>query len=257
VIRKRWRVLAATALLALAGCHPPQETVVKEYKLPLDEVLSRVRLRYEHVKTLKGDGSITVESTQQSQSGSFDVDLKKPDSVLVDLHGPLGIHVGTLSLARDRFIFYNRMENTALIGKPDGKTLQAMFHLNMEFDELLDTFTGEFPLGIERDSLSRFTVSDGLYIAVFRDAGRQKEYRIDGDAFFIASYRILSDEGKPLMVATASRPVDAGEIEMPRLVRVVFPGERRSVTIAYDNIVLNAPVDCAFSLPERVEVIHR
>src|SRR5438552_3424073 len=121
----------------LAGCGGPKETAKLEHNLPIDSVFARVQQRYAYVKTLKGGGSITVESREASQNGSFDVDLKKPDSVLVELHGPFGLHVGTLSLSRDQFIFYNRMENNAVVGKPDGETLHSMFHLNMQFDELL------------------------------------------------------------------------------------------------------------------------
>lgn len=249
--RIRLVILVGVTLLVIGGCASPPKEIVKPRNLSLDEVLSRVRERYRHIRTLHGDGSITVESRQASQSGSFDVDLKKPDSVLVDLHGPFGLHVGTLSLSRDRFIFYDKMQNNAVIGRPDGKTLQAMFHLAMGFDELLDAFTGEFPLSTGDDSLEQFSVVEGLYVATFRHDTLRKEYRIDGDSFMVTSYRILDDAGKATMIASASKPMEAGDFTMPRLVRVIFPAERRAVTIAYDNITLNLPVDCSFSLPQQ------
>ena len=225
---------------------------MKEENLSADQVLARVRERSAFVKTLRGDGSITMEGRQSSQSGSFDVDLLKPDSVLVDLHGPFGIHVGTFSLTRDKFVFYNRMDNSATFGKPDGKTLESMLHVSMGFDELIDAFTGDFPV-TNAESPDSFSMQDGQYLLQFHEGRTRKEYRIDAGSFIINSYRMLDDEGKVTMVATATKPKSVGEIEMPRLLRVVFPAERRSITIAYDNIELNGKVDCSFVLPDNVD----
>ena len=244
-------------LLIYGGCVTPKETIKKELTLSLAEVLQRVRERHSFIRTLRGNGSITVESPQSSNSGSFDVDLKKPDSVRVELHGPFGLHVGTLSLSREQFIFYNRMENTAFIGKPDGRTLQSIFHLNMEFDELVWAFTGEYPLSIKGDSLKRFSVDEGAYIALYQSGGEQKEYRIDGNDFVVNNYRIIGPDGKMILNASASRPTTVDDRTMPTLLRVVFPVERRSVTIAYDEINLNGPVGCTFDLPDRVDRIFR
>ena len=254
------RIFFASVVIIItifSGCVPNKETATHELTLSLPDVLNRVRERHAYIKTLKGSGSITVEAPKVSNSGSFDVDLKKPDSVLVELHGPFGIHVGTLSLSRDQFIFFNRMENTAVIGKPDGRTLQSMFQLNMEFDEILHAFTGEFPLSVEQDSLMKFYVDEGMYVARYKDGDGEKEYRIDGSDFIINSYRVLDAAGKVTLNASATRHNTVQQIAMPTLLRVIFPIERRSVTIAYDNIRLNEPVGCFFALPDQVERIYR
>ena len=44
---------------------------------------------------------------------------------------------------------------------------------------------------------------------------------------------------------------------MPAFLRVIFPRERRAVTIAYDEVRLNEPVNCSFLLPKQVEVVDR
>jgi outer membrane lipoprotein-sorting protein len=242
--------------MLLGGCAAQKESI-KYLNLSLPEVLDKVRERHSLIKTLKGGGSITVEAPDASNSGSFDVDLKKPDSVRVELHGPFGLHVGTLSLSRDQFIFYNRMDNTAVLGKPDGRTLRSMFHLNMEFDELLHAFTGEFPLSAASDSLERFYIKDDMYIVLYKNDHEKKEYRIDADDFIINSYRVIDSTGKTIMSASATRPAITESITMPSLLRVIFPKERRSITVAYDDIRPNEPVECSFSLPDQVERIYR
>jgi outer membrane lipoprotein-sorting protein len=238
------------------GCSP-SKGVVHEGALPLEEILRRVRERNQHIKTLKGDGSITVESPEESNSGSFDVDLKKPDSLRVEFSGPFGIHVGTLTLSPQQFVFYDWRENTATIGKPDGKTLRSVFRISLRFDEILRAFTGEFLADDAPDSLRHFSVMDDLYVIRYQTGEGEKEFRIDPETFVVSGYRLLDDKGIPKLIATASKFDEEQGVITPRLLRVIVPGERRSVTIVYSNIKLNEPVQCSFALPRRAEVIYR
>jgi outer membrane lipoprotein-sorting protein len=244
----------AVCYLAGGGCAPPA-ALVKERSLSAEEVMRRVRERNRSISTLTGDGSITIESPEGSMSGSFDLALKKPDSMLVELNGPFGIHVGTLMLSRGRFLFYNRVENRAVAGMPDGQTLGSMFRLRMEFDEILHAFSGEFTP--PSDSITSSLVENELYVVNYRSGGGTKEYRVNGDDFFVASYRFLDSAGRPTITALASDPERRDGIAMPSLLRLIFPRERRAVTIAYDAIRFNAPVNCSFALPKQVEVINR
>jgi len=227
--------------------------------MALNDVLYNVGERNKNIHTLKGDGSITVESPEGSNRGSFDAFVKKPDSLRVELNGPFGIHIGTLALSREQFLFYNRMENTAIVGKPDGTTLRSMFRLKMQFDEVIHAFTGEFPAATDGDSLEQFYVHDDLYVIKYHTTDGAKEYRIDGDTFVITSYRVFDRSGTVVLAADATR-IESGEetsIAMPMLLRVIFPEEHRSVTIAYDDVQLNEPVECSFTLPKQAEVIYR
>jgi hypothetical protein len=249
---------AAAAVLLLLfssayqGC-APSRTVTHELPLGIGEVLGKVQERNQKIRTIAGSGTVTIESPEASHSGGFDVWLKKPDSLKVELKGPFGLHIGTLLLSRQRFIFYNRTNNTAVLGKPDGETLKSLFRLRMQFDEVVHAFTGEFPAPGPGDTLERFGTEGGLYMMRYRTATGAREYRVDGDTFIVASYRVLDRSGKPVLVALASEP----EEQMPRMLRVVFPVERRSITVAYDDLQLNTPVVCSFSVPEQAEVIER
>ncbi len=226
--------------------------MMKERTLPLDQVLRNVAERNNTLKTLKGEGTITVESLEGSNSGSFNVWLKKPDSLRAEFSGPFGIHVGTLGLTKERFLFYNWMENDLISGTPDGKTLQSVFRLTMKFEEVLNAFAGEFPFGTETDTLTKFYVDDGLYVVVYRNADITKEYRIDGNEFIITSYRVLDAEGRSILNAFSSDIEESGSMSMPRLVRIIFPKDRRSVTISYDDVELNVPVQCSVVIPKNV-----
>lgn len=246
----------AVLVVGLIGCAPTRK-VVKERTLSLGEVVRLVQERNQQIRTMRGEGTITVESPEASGSGSFDVEVKKPDSLCMDLSGPFGIHVGTLVLSREQYLYYNWMDNAAVVGKPNGKTLNDLFRLRLEFDKILNAFTGEFPFPTNQDSVEQFTVENDLYFIRYHTGDEVREYRIDGDAFVVRGYRIVDRAGKPVLTAMASDIDEDAEIVMPKLLRIVFPTERRSVTVAYDEVEFNEPVVCSFTLPKHAEIIYR
>jgi outer membrane lipoprotein-sorting protein len=254
----RWTypLLFGLIVTLMAGCSPSKK-IVRDHPLGPEEIFALVNERNTRIRTLQGDGLITVESPEGSHNGSFDVRLKKPDSLRLEFHGPFGVQVGTLLLSRLQFLYYNKMDNTATIGRPDGKTLRSMFRLKMQFDEVLHAFTGEFPPAVQGDSLLISSERENEYVLHYRTADGEKEYTIDGDSFVVTGYRVVDGRGNEILTASASRIHTNDSIPVPRVVRVTFPQERRSVTIAYDDITLNQPTECSFQVPKQAEVINR
>jgi outer membrane lipoprotein-sorting protein len=243
--------------MILLGCGcASRRDLTKEGALTLEDVLSRISARNDAITTLAGYGTITVESPEASNKGAFHVGLKKPDSVLVDLRGPFGIHVGTLLLSRKEFVFYNRMENKVIEGSPDGRTLKSVFRLRLGFDEVLRAFTGEFPMDPVRDSLLGFSVEPDAYVVRSRHAGEDREYRIDGETFIVSSYRVSDGTGNVLLTASTGRFAESSGIAVPKFLRIIFPAEHRSITIAYDDIEVNTTVECSFTPPSEAERIQ-
>lgn len=248
--------MIAAAVAFLAGCAATRKTTADRSLLP-GQIFSHVRDRNARVQTLQGDGLLTVESPEGSHNGSFDVRVKKPDSVRIELRGPFGVQAGTLLLSRDTFLYYNRLENVAFTGKPNGRTLRSMFRLTMRFDEVMNALTGEFPVAGDGDSLLAAGADDRSYHFRYRAGGEIREYDVDGESFIVTGYRVFDKDGKEVLSAESSRIRMSDSIPLPKLLRVVFPEEKRSVTIAYDDITINRPTECAFTLPRQAEVITK
>ncbi len=253
---KIWGLALAALLLVELSCAPSQK-IVRPRTLSLREVLRRVQDRDDKISTLTGSGTITIENPEESNSGSFRVKLKKPDSLRVEFGGPFGIHVGTLFLSRDTLVYYNWRNNHAVVGTPDAASLHSILNVKLRFDEILDAFAGGFPMKTQTDSAVTFTVEDEMYVLRYRSREGTREFRIDGDSFVISSYRLLGDDGMSNLNVFASRIDTSDSVAMPRLLRVIFPKERRSVTIAYDDVEFNRPVECSFQLPKQAEEIQR
>ncbi len=250
MIRSSWIAVSGISLILLvSGCAPARRPLL-ERALPMERVIERVVERNNLIETMKGDGSITIESPEASMTGSFDVRLRKPDSVRVDFSGPFGIHIGTAALSRRSFVFYNWRNNESISGLPDEETIQSALHVKLGFDEIIRAFTCEFPFPARPDTKEGvFSVDGDSYVFRFSDESRTKEYYVDGDAFVVTSYRLLDTAKRAVLIATASDIDTDGPVAMPHLLRIIFPVDRRSLTISYGDIAFNEPVNCSFRIP--------
>jgi hypothetical protein len=117
------------------------------------------------------------------------------------------------------------------------------------------------------DSSVKFSLAQSSYVARYKNGDAIKEYFIDPDDIIVTSYRQLDTAGKATLIALASRiehiddsraSSEQGDVvAMPKLLRIIFPQERRGVTIAYDDVKINEQVQCSFTLPKQAEVIFR
>lgn len=241
----------------IMGACAPFSPLLRDRSLPVEEVFRRVQERNMSIATLRGDGTITIESPEGSNRAGFELHLRKPDSLRVEINGPFGIRLATLMLSRSHYLFYSFPERRAISGTPDGTTFTSMFNLKLEFDEALHAFTGEFPPITTSDSLLRFDVEADQYRALYKNGEATKEYRIDGDRFVVTSYRLLDSSGQSILTAIASDIDPDRSAAMPMLIRVIFPKDRRSISVSYDDVSINEAVDCALTIPESSEIIHR
>jgi outer membrane lipoprotein-sorting protein len=247
----RLRLLLVLAVVGwgCAGTTP----AIRDHPLSAPELLSHVRQRADAIRTMEGDGLITVESPEGSLNTSFELRLKKPDSLRLDLRGPFGLRGGTLLLDRSRFLYYNAMNNTVVTGSPDSGTLRKIVRLPIEFDDALRVFSGDFPPSLTADSLQRITEHDGRALLEYRTPTGSRSYEIDEESFVITGYRVSDLQGNETVTATSSRIRLVDTLRMPKLLRILFPQGRRSLTIAYDDIRINGQTVCFFEPPSRAE----
>ena len=133
--------------VSLAGCASVPRLDLTGRTVNPENVQRIVRGNYEKVHSMTGSGTISVETPETAQSGSFELFLRKPDSVLVKIEGPFGISVGSVLITREEFIFYNSLQNQLITGPVTSANLNRIFRVKLTFDELLTLFTGGSFLG--------------------------------------------------------------------------------------------------------------
>ena len=246
-----WKMLRPAMLLAAgaAGFSCTTHTAVTDVKaLPAEVLATRVRERDAGLASMAGRGSVSFETPDRAGSAFFELALRKPDSLLVTVRGPFGIGAGFLFLSRQRYVMYNSLDNRVISGVPSAAAFRSVIPLDLTFDQIMDAFTGAFPLP-DVPPL-RYTVDDGKYLLVYSRGDDTESYWVDPDYNLVVRYELHDAAGGIRMQAESSQIVTQDRSCAPRHVTVDFPDEGRHLSIHYSSLDLNADdLSFAYSVP--------
>jgi hypothetical protein len=250
-------VLAIILLAIFPSCAPRRaEISLDTLAVDAERLIAMVREQANRVSTLQGRGTVTFETPAFGGSAAFELSLRKPDSLLVLFEGPFGIDVGTLFLSKERFLVYNSVQNLAITGVPYARTIRSVIPFDLTVEQILAAFSGAFQIPGDPALVRVYTVDDGRFFLSLTCGTRICNYWIDNRFLQVVRYEILDADGHLRMQATSSSFTEDGDASAPRHIVVLFPEDRRSVSVYYTSLTLN-PSDpsFAYTLPEDVRTI--
>lgn len=250
-------VLPFVVLLILAQSCAPHTTLLKNKTISSDEVHDIVRANQSRMQSARGEGTISVETPTMAQSGSFNLTLRKPDSLLVNIQGPFGIKIGSALLTRKDFLFYSSLENRLFIGSTNPQNLAKVLRVNLGFDDLLNLFTGGIFQQEDRGIPDESGTEDGQYTLVYRNETEIHKYYIDPENLLITKIQNLDAQGKLLFEQRFVNFQTIDSTSVPFNIRIIQPTERRMVSVVYSDLVINRPdLEFTFTYPRNAERVH-
>jgi outer membrane lipoprotein-sorting protein len=247
-LKINWRKIFVLSVLIIFGCAGSRQ--MSKIKINTAAELQKYFTgRDAKIHTFTGSGSITIETPESANNARFNVKIKKPDSLLIELTGPFGISVGTLMLSRQSYIFYNSLENRVQRGSAGINSLKPIVNLDFSFDDVINLFTGSYLYSSIDFSKANFETYENKFSLKEYNLPSIKEVSIDKKSNNPFQYSELDKDGKLKLDAQAKRYDDVDGISMPYWIRVILAKEHKGVTIAYDEINLNKQVDCSFDVP--------
>ncbi|MFQ5797618.1 MAG: DUF4292 domain-containing protein [Bacteroidota bacterium] len=239
------------------SCAPTRTVVADASTISAESVLQRVRGNESRIRSLKAHGRLTVERHDFGSSGSFDMVLKKPDSLLVKLSGPFGIDAGAVLLTPQEFRFYNRFANQLVIGPTTPGNLHSIFNVDIDYSDILTIFSGMIPVLDEGTTLRSYGVNENRYFLTLLRNGNVHQYWVDPESFIVSKYQLLNGVGKLMVDAKSTVRNDRRHGVLPRSVRFTFHKQRTRVSIFYQKVKINVPdIRLTFSVPKSVETLY-
>lgn len=249
------QIILLIIVVGLGACATGSRT---DRSLTPEAVGKAVVANYDRVNSLFGTGILSVETPEIAQSASFEIFLRKPDSVLVRIEGPFGIDLGQALLTKTEFFFYNSMQNRLLTGPSNPGNLGRFFRIQLAFDDLVSMLTGGVFLAGDRGDPDDFGIEDDEYVFTYRHPDGVRRYWVEPESFQIVRIHHLDPRGNLLVEQTFGKFVHVGEAVLPQVVRVTMRPERRRISIAYADLSLNpSSLSFRFDVPpdaERVRV---
>jgi outer membrane lipoprotein-sorting protein len=244
-------------LLGSFGCRTTSTVNLANRPVSSAEVQSVVRTHVEQIRSLQGEGRISVETPDIAQTVSFALNLRKPDSILVRLEGPFGIGIGSALITRDEFFFYNSLQNKLISGSSKSENLNRIFHVQLGFDDLLNFFSGGTFLDGDLRAPDATRIDNDQYVFVYKSDGADRLYWIDPGTYLIRKMQYVDRNGSLMLEQTFSNFQRVSGIEMPYNIRVLQPKTRQMVALMYSDISVNAgSIPFTFTFPSDAKRIR-
>ncbi len=255
--------LAGLPAVFMTGCSSTREAVLRE-RLPMDDVIREVNAHARMISTLRGEGTISIETPSFANSASFDVAMKRqPDSVRVVVEGPFGIHLASLLFTTDHFTFYNSIKNEVMEGSLSADSISASADFQPSFmnlfispKEMLNTLceTRTLDTDVAPDS---FYVSGGAYIFEFRKPSFRVRYTVDGADFVVTKVEHLDTSGTIEAEERYSYDKRKDGMIVPKAIQLEQGGSGSAVSIAYESVDVNTdPAPLTLSIPSDARWRH-
>ena len=232
-------VVAVVLCITLHGCAPSPAVKLSGRSVSPQTVRNVARANHDLVRSLSGSGTISVETPEVAQSGSFELQLHKPDSLLVNVEGPFGINVGSVLLTRDTFLFYNSLENQVVSGSVNTNNLRRIFKMELTFDELMTLFTGGNFFGEDDGDPESVMEEENQIILIYRTGQGRRRYFVDPVSMLIARIQHLDNNGKMFLEERFERFRTVGEVSLPRYIRLTQHTARRAVSVSFSTLDVN------------------
>lgn len=233
------RALLLLVSVFLAGCASVPKPDLAGRTVNPETVRRIVRANYEKVRTMSGSGTISVETPEMAQSGSFELFLRKPDSVLVKIEGPFGISVGSALITREEFVFYNSLQNQLITGPVTSVNLNRIFRVKLTFDELLTLFTGGSFLASDDGSPETVAAEENQFILTYKSVDGSRKYWLSPESLLITRIQHLDPKGKLFFEERYEKFRTYGDASLPRFIRVTQHASQRMIGVTFSSLDIN------------------
>jgi len=207
------------------------------------------------LNTFQGRAKIRITSETAAFNGSLVIKAKLPDSLWVQVRGPIGIYIGAVLVGKDSVFLYNAWENIAYRGSADRISAGDLFQLDTNIGTVLSGIVGlPVPQYFLCDTTATISVDDRGY----------RLFYPENDLFWVipggpavARWEKRDDSGAVLWSWSAGRFIKRSGIYLPRLIRITNHAPEQQLTVLYNEIWANKKMRSPWfemDIPEGVPV---
>lgn len=251
-------LILTNIIILINGCVPSQPT--EEFELlPSERLTNKLEANRRKIKNFEGNGTIFVNTSSMDNSATFRIILEKPDSIYLTIMGPFGIELAQALVTKEKFTFYDALQNTAYVGSVNSNALQSIFRINLSFEDLLDAFIGSVNL---TNNLYRapdnYFVEDDRYVLTYLDSARTNKsiYKVDVRQLGITNYQLYGLDDNLMLEGKYSDFELLENVAVPYKISINNKVDDQKISIEYKKISVNKKnINIDFKLPDDVTII--
>jgi hypothetical protein len=192
------------------------------------------------IHSLNGDLRITLDTPQYSGSFNSSILVNEPDSMLVTVTGPFGIHIGKVFVSKKRFIFYNQVMDQFMKGSKEDFEGRNFLQFPLEIGQLKNVFVAQDPFDVLEKKI--FEIRENNYY--LEAANGKYNYKIWFEPEHLMIRRIeYFNNGEIEFVKEYNNYREVNGIYFPHLVNFVRPDKKQGFSIIITELDINKVID--------------
>ncbi|PKL82157.1 MAG: hypothetical protein CVV24_11520 [Ignavibacteriae bacterium HGW-Ignavibacteriae-3] len=234
-------MLIVFGFIYLEGC-APSIPVKMERTIAPDRLIKRIEANRRKIKNLTASGTISVKTSELDTKSSFQVEIKKPDSIRVEFYGPFGIDLAHALLTQNNFTFYDIINNTVYSGKQRPGVMKEILKVDISYDDLMDLVSGAVNLTDKlRSEPDSFETRDELMKLMYIDSVNNitNSYFIQFDKLEVRQALRTNSKGKNLIDTKFSNFRMIDEIPVPSEIVYDDQANSQKIKVEYKKIEIN------------------
>ncbi len=258
---KSGKIILSFLLLAILiiGCVPSKPTR-EEQNLPAERLIKKLEANRRRVKTFRGTGVIKVESPQFGATASFEVSLRKPDSIKINVVGPFGIDLAEALVTTNEFRFYDSMNNRLYKGRSGGKIIKKILKVDLDFNDLMDAFAGAVNLTEKlRRVPDKYLIREESYTLIYVDslANKISSYYVDPENYTITEFKLNTLDKEEVFKGNYYGFREYSGVYVPQRSTISNNAKEQTLSIEYRTVEINEPIESfELKVPKDAEVIE-
>lgn len=221
------------------------------------EIISSINTNSARMKSLKGDGIISIDTPDMSSSGSFSLSIVKPDSLYIKLEGPFGVSVAAILLERKNFTYYNIQDNKVIIAPTTPANINAVMRLKLDFDDFINGFSGSYNFPDTNSENFSLEKNNGDIMLVQKSNDGMKKYSVQPEKKYIKQYSVFDKDGIEKMVVDYDNFTEVEGFYFPTKIKISKNITKEYVFIEYSSKELNKGyLNAKIKYPKSAKVIQ-
>ncbi len=257
-VMKKLLFIFYSALIVFAVSCTATKPLEEERTISAERIVKRLEANRRKVKSFVGKGTIIVITKDVNTRSSFQVEIKRPDSLKVSFFGPFGIDLAYTLISQKDFQFYDVINNKYYKGKIRPGIIKDLMKINVPYDELMDAVTGSVNLTSKLQIEPAANQNDDeTYELIYPDSVNNtlSTIIIDAGSLRIIKYLISDMRGKVFYQADYDGFRKVDDVYLPFNISINDKANNQKLRIEYRNIELNKLTDkLKLDIPDDAQV---
>lgn len=208
-------------------------------KAEISRIIKEVNSRAAEIDNIISDGEIKIKTPKIDESGSIEVHVKKKDDLWFKIEGPLGIDAAVAHFNRDRFTFFDDLNDVVTTGSTTILNIGTLTKIRCTFDDMINAFSGTVRIPKGKKDVLSMNKEGNQYVLSLKRGTITRKYWVDKDNYSVYKYLYMSKTGQTLISFEFSNFSSSGSSSYARRVEIRRPKQGEYFKLTFENVNLN------------------